>query len=128
MTSASGSFLVASWNEDTYEELDSGRGLTQAIVTLNFSGAIEGDGSVRWLMAYRDDGTASFVGLARIKGAVDGRSGTFVLENTGNFDGMVARGSWSVVEGSGTGELQGITGTGGFEAAQEATYTLEYTL
>jgi len=33
-----------------------------------------------------------------------------------------------VVEGSGTGELQGIIGTGGFEAAREATYSLDYKL
>ena len=128
MTAASGSFQVASWNEDTYEELDGGRKLTHADVTLRLSGGIEGDGAVRWLMAYRADGTASFVGLARVKGTIDGRPGAFVLENTGTFDGMVARGRWSVVDGSGTGALDGLSGTGGFEAAQEATYSLQYQL
>lgn len=122
------SFQVASWDEDTYDELDTGRGLTQAVVSLTFSGTIEGHGSVRWLMAYRADGTASFVGLARITGSLDGRSGSFVLQNTGAFDGMVARGTWSVVEGSGTDALEGLAGAGGFEAGQEATYTLEYRL
>lgn len=128
MTTASGEFQVAAWKEETYEELDTGRGLTQADVSLGFSGAIEGDGAVRWLMAYRADGTASFVGLARITGALDGRSGTFVLQNTGEFDGTAARGQWSVVEGSGTGDLDGLTGAGGFVAGQEATYSLEYQL
>jgi len=128
VSTASGSFQVASWNEDTYDEPDSGGRLTQAVVTLSFSGAIEGAGAVRWLMAYRLDGTASFVGLARITGTLDGRSGSFVLENTGTFDGMVARGVWSVVEGTGTGRLEGLTGTGGFEAGKEATWSLEYQL
>ncbi len=128
MTRASGSFQVASWQEDTYQETGEGKGLTQADVALTFTGEIEGDAAVRWLMAYRPDGTADFVGLARVTGMLRGRPGSFVLTNTGEFDGMVARGSWSVVTGSGTGDLGGLTGTGGFEAAQEATYVLDYEL
>lgn len=129
MTEASGSFEVASWQEDTYEETGEGKGLTQADVTLTFSGEIEGDASVRWLMAYRPDGTADFVGLARVTGMLRGRPGSFVLTNTGAFDGTVARGTWSVVEGSGTADLEGLTGTGGFEAGhQDASYTLDYEL
>ena len=58
----------------------------------------------------------------------DGRAGSFVLQNTGEFDGMVARGPWSVVAGSGTGELEALRGAGGFEAGQEATYNLDYEL
>ncbi len=128
MTTASGSFQVASWQEDTYEELDDSRRLTRATVALTFSGGVEGEAAVKWLMCYRPDGTARFVGLARVQGSVDGRPGTFVLENTGEFDGMVARGPWSVVAGSGTGDLAGLGGTGGFEASKEASYSLDYTL
>ena len=128
MTTASGSFQVASWQEETYEELDDSRKMTRATVELTFSGGVEGDAAVQWLMCYRPDGTAHFVGLARVRGSIDGRPGTFVLENTGEFDGMVARGAWSVVAGSGTGDVAGLAGAGGFEAAQEATYTLEYTV
>ncbi len=128
MTIASGSFTVASWQEDTYEELEGSQGLTEAKVELALSGGVEGEASVRWLMAYRPDGTAHFIGLARVQGSVDGRAGTFVLESTGEFDGTVAKGPWSVVPGSANGELAGLGGTGGFEAGAEATYTLDYTL
>ena len=131
MAIASGSFSVSSWKEDAYDEPDGPEGggkLTRATVELAFSGAIDGVAVVAWLMAYRADGTAHFVGLARVRGSLDGRPGSFVLENTGEFDGMVAKGEWSVVQGSGTGDLQGLTGTGGFEAGQEATYTLKYAL
>ncbi len=128
MATASGSFKVASWKEDAYDDPDGAGKLTRATVELTFSGAVDGSAAVEWLMAYRADGTAHFVGLARLSGSVDGRMGTFVLENTGEFDGMVARGAWSVVQGSGTGELEGLSGTGGFEAGQEATYTLDHAL
>jgi hypothetical protein len=128
MTTASGSFTVASWEEDTYEEGEGGAKLTRATVSLDFSGGIEGNAAVQWLMSYRPDGTARFVGLARVKGMLRGRPGTFVLENTGEFDGMVARGAWSVVPGSATGDLEGLSGTGGFEAGQEASYDLDFAL
>jgi len=128
VTEASGSFQVASWQEDAYAELDAGKGLTQADVALTFSGSLEGDATVRWLMAYRPDGTASFVGLAHVKGVLDGRPGAFVLQNTGEFDGTAARGQWSVIAGSGTGEMEGLAGTGGFVAGRDATYTLDYRL
>ena len=131
MATASGSFSVSSWKEDVYDEPEGPEGggkLTRATVELAFSGAIDGVAAFEWLMAYRADGTAHFVGLALLRGSVDGRAGTFVLENTGEFDGMVAKGEWSVVQGSGTGDLEGLTGAGGFQAGQEATYTLEYEL
>ena len=131
MATASGSFSVSSWKEDAYDEPEGPEGggkLTRATVELDFSGAVDGVAAVEWLMAYRVDGTAHFVGLARVRGSVEGRPGTFVLENTGEFDGMVARGEWSVVRGSGTGDLEGLSGAGGFEAGQEATYTLDYVL
>lgn len=128
MATASGSFKVASWKEDAYDDPDGAGKLTRATVELTFSGTVDGSAAVEWLMAYRAEGTAHFVGLARIRGTVDGRPGSFVLENTGEFDGMVARGTWSVVRDTGTGDLEGLTGTGGFEAGQEATYTLDYEL
>ena len=39
MTTAAGSFQVASWAEERYEELENGGGLARATVALAFSGA-----------------------------------------------------------------------------------------
>jgi hypothetical protein len=125
---ASGQFKVESWDEQTYAEIDGGRKLTRASVTQAFSGDIEGDGAVEWLMCYREDETADFVGLQRVTGQVGGRSGTFVLRTDGIFDGREAKGEWFVVPGSGTEELRGLRGKGGFTAplGPEATITLDY--
>ena len=81
-----------------------------------FSGGLEGEGTVEWLMGYGEDGTAAFVGLERVVGRVDGRSGTFVLQHTGTFDGKLATADVTVVPGSGTGDFAGIKGGGTFEA------------
>jgi Protein of unknown function (DUF3224) len=128
MTKATGTFEVASWQEDEYAALDGGGKLTRASVTQALSGDIEGDASVEWLMCYRPDGTADYTGLTRVSGRLGDRAGDFVLQTAGTFDGGEARGDWTVVPGSGTGELAGLHGRGGFSAPKgtQGTTTLEY--
>jgi Protein of unknown function (DUF3224) len=125
---ASGTFKVEQWEEDSYAETGDGGKLTRANVRQSFSGDIEGDGAVQWLMAYRGDETARFVGLQHVSGRLGGRSGDFLLETFGTFDGKKAEGEWHVVSGSGTGELRGLRGSGGFSAPHgpEASVTLDY--
>ena len=123
-----GIFKIEGWDESAYSEEEDGRKLTQASVKQSFSGDIEGEGSVEWLMCYRPDQTAEFVGLQRIDGRLGGRSGSFVLLQTdGSFDGTEAKGQLSVVPGSGTGELSGLRGQGRFSAprASDASMTLD---
>jgi Protein of unknown function (DUF3224) len=124
-----GTFKIASWDEKPYEEGDE-RKLTRAHVAVDLSGDLEGEGSAEWLMCYRPDQTATFVGLQRLSGRTEGRSGSFVVESRGTFDGEQAKGSWRVVEGSGTDDLKGISGDGGFRAphGSEATFELDYDL
>lgn len=122
-------FKISAWDEKPYEELESGGKLTRASVKQSFSGDIEGEGAVEWLMCYRPDETADFIGLQRVAGRVGERSGSFVLMQTdGTFDGTEAKGGLSVVPGSGTGELRGLRGEGEFRAplASEAAVTLNY--
>lgn len=63
-------------------------------------------------MLYRDDRSASLVGLERVVGRIGDRTGTFVLQRTGTFEDGTARESYSVIPGSATGELVGLQGEG----------------
>jgi len=123
-----GSFENTSWDEDTLEELDGGAKLTRASVTQDFTGDIEGDGAVQWLMAYRADGTAHFVGLQRVRATIAARTGTFVLETIGEFDGKIASWTATVVPGSGSRELGDLSGEGSFEAPMGSTAKFEMKL
>ncbi len=127
MTKATGSFEVTSMTEDPYEELEGGIKLTHASGAQRFTGDIEGDGAVHWLMLYRPDKTATFVGLQRLTGTVAGRRGSLVLAAEGAHEGGSSRIRWTVVSGSGTGELAGITGTGSMTAPGGANGTYELT-
>jgi uncharacterized protein DUF3224 len=130
MSDAAGTFQIISGSEDPYQETEHGVKLTRASGTQRFAGAIEGDGSVEWLMCYLPDASATFVGLQRIEGSVDGHAGSFVMHAIGVHDGTQSKASWSVIPDSGTGELAGIRGEGSFHApgGPEATYNLEYRL
>jgi hypothetical protein len=129
LNEATGDFKVTDMHEETYADRPSGK-LTRAGGTQDISGDIEGAGRVEWLMCYHEDGTADFVGMQEIDGTIDGRKGGFVLTSVGRFDGERSEGSWTVVDGSGTGDLTGIVGKGGFTAGPgpQASYRLSYEL
>jgi Protein of unknown function (DUF3224) len=124
-THAKAKFEVQSWEENTYVELEGEAKLTRASVGQGFTGDLEGEGSVEWLMCYREDKTAEFVGLQRFVGTLGSRTGSFVMTTQGSFDGSEAKGSLAVVAGSGTEELSAITGTGAFAAPLGSTASVE---
>ena len=128
MSTATGSFEVLSWDENAYEDRGAAGKLSHAAVTQRFDGDVSGDGTARWLMAYRADGTARFVGFQRVEGRVVDRRGSFVLETNGAFDGQTATWNAAVVPGSATEELEGLSGSGSFAAplGSRATFELEY--
>ena len=130
MTKAGGSFEVAGGTEDPYDELVGGIKLTHASGTQAFSGDVTGEGAVHWLMLYRADKTAHFVGLQRITGSVGGRTGSFVASAEGDHDGTGSTISFSIIPGSGTDQLSGIRGDGSLVAkgGPKGTYELDYTL
>ena len=124
---AKATFEVASWDEQPFGEVDGGPGLTRVTVTKSFHGDIEGEGALEYLMVYRDDGSASFVGLERVIGRLGDRSGSFVLQHTGTFEGGTAKATCAVVLGSGTGDLNGLRGEASFAAqGRKAPITLDY--
>lgn len=127
-THAMATFKVETWNETPYEEIEGGAKLARASVTKSFHGDIEGEGTLEYLMFYRNDGSASIVGLERVVGRIGDRAGSFVLQHSGTFEGGTARGTWFVVPSSGTGDLRGLRGEGGFASAhaQEYSITLDY--
>jgi len=131
---ATGTYSIKSWDEKTWDGKPwnevSGSKVTHAIVTQTFTGGIEGECTSQSLMSYSGDTYASFVGLYQITGSIDGRSGSFVLQSSGTYSDSTARTTWFVVPGSGTGELAGLSGQGGYAAGHEdypkVAYTLEY--
>ncbi len=119
---ANARFTITSWDEKPYSEGQDLPKLTRASVVKAFTGDVEGEGRVEYLMMYRGDGTATFVGLERITGRIGAKTGSFVLERTGVFEGGQAKESYSVVPGSATGDLRGLVGDGASALGHETDY------
>ena len=125
MTQVTGTFKVLGWEERSYDADDLPQ-LTHAAVSQELQGGIEGEASIQYLLASHEDRTASFIGLARVVGRIGEREGTFVMQDVGTFRNGVAKGKWTILSGTSTGDLEGISGEGFFDTSHEnATYTLE---
>ena len=118
-------FEIKGWDEQPFDEAVGVAKLTKATVAKEYAGDVEGTSATEWLMAYHPDKSAEFVGLERIKGTIDGRRGSLVLQHVGTFEDGAAKATLTVI--SGTDELKGATGTGEFVAdpAGRITLTIE---
>jgi hypothetical protein len=127
---ANARFAIETWDEAPYSEGQNQPKLSRASVTKTYTGDIEGEGQVEYLMMYRSDGSATFVGLERVVGRIGGKTGAFVLQRTGLFEGGQAKESYSVIPGSATGDLQGLLGDGNSAVGHgmEHPFTLTYEL
>jgi Protein of unknown function (DUF3224) len=74
-------------------------------------------------------GSAGYVAIERVTGTLGGRSGSFVFQHSGTMDAGDQRLSISVVPGSGTAELSGLSGRFTLRIADgRHFYEFEYTL
>jgi hypothetical protein len=118
-THATAVITVHKYEPVPYDSPDPSAGgpvLTRIHVQESFAGDIHGEGAVEFLQAARADGSASFVGIERVTGTVGGREGTFLLQDAGTVQDNIVSGDWFVIPGSGTGQLAGLRGEGGFRA------------
>ena len=102
--------------------------LVEVRLTETFTGDIEGESPVRALQVLRADHSASLVSVQRFSGKLGGRRGTFVLQGQEIVENGKIKATWFVVPGSGTGELSGVRGEGGFdgEFGKGSDGTLDY--
>ena len=93
-----------------------------------FTGDIDGESPVRALQARRSEHSASLVSMQRFRGKLGGREGTFVLQGSETVENGKISATWFVVPGSGTGDLSGLRGEGGFtgDFGKGSDATLDY--
>jgi hypothetical protein len=102
--------------------------LTEIRLNETFTGDIDGESPVRALQVPRDDHSASLVSVQRFRGKLGGRQGTFVLQGQEIVEKGKIKAIWFVVPGSGTDDLSGLRGEGGFEGdfGKGSDGTLDY--
>ncbi len=128
-THATATATVKAWDETPYDEVAGSPKTVRASIKYTYDGDVVGESASEALMVYVGD-QAEYVGFERVTATIAGRTGTFVTSAVGSFKDGVAASSWDVVAGSASGELEGLTGSGHFEApsGNQATVTLDYDL
>lgn len=126
-TRAVAKVTVESAEATPYDETTS-PALLELRLSKTFTGDIDGESPVRALEVRRDDRSASLVSTQRFHGKLNGREGSFVLQGREIVENGRITATWFVVPGSGTGELAGLRGEGGFEGqfGKGSEATLDY--
>ena len=120
-TKITAKFQVTDWKEHEFDRHAGAGKLSKATVKKSYSGEIDGDSVTEWLMAYGDDGSATFVGLERINATIAGRQGMLVVQHVGTFADGAAKAKLTVVPESSSGELAEVSGRGDFVADPAGT-------
>jgi hypothetical protein len=113
-----GTATFTSWQEDPSYDGDAPLPrLAHARVAFAWEGDITGSSACEYAMRYGAGGDGDAVGYELITASLDGRAATVVLRHECRFAADAVETTWSIVEGTGTGALEGAGGTGGFRAA-----------
>ncbi|MBV9181750.1 MAG: DUF3224 domain-containing protein [Acidobacteria bacterium] len=113
-TRAEAKITVQSSQAKPYDET-AGPTLIEIQLQETFSGDMEGESPVRAFEVLHPDRSARLISMQRFRGKLGGRQGTFVLQGSEIVEHGRIKATWSVVPGSGTGDLSGLCGEGGFE-------------
>jgi hypothetical protein len=124
-----GSFEVTMSAEPPYDTVD-GVALARASFDKKFSGPLDATSKVHMLAARtKIEGSAAYVAIERVSGALEGRRGTFVLQHTGVMNRGAQSLTVTVVPDSGTGELEGLSGRMSIQIVEgKHLYELDYAL
>ena len=115
--------------EPPYEE-EGGVTLSRVSFEKVFSGGFVGTSRVNMLAARTSvEGSAGYVALERLRGVLEGRSGSFVVMHFGVMERGEKSLTLAIVADSGTEELRGIAGRMTIEVREgKHEYGVEYTL
>ena len=112
MQTAKAQFALKTWDEKPYLELEDGAKMTKSTITYTYSGDVEGESQLEYLMYYNPDQSGTVVGLQRVTGSFAGKKGSFAIKHAGTFDKTGVKETLEIVPGSGTDDLVGLRGTG----------------
>jgi hypothetical protein len=107
-----------------------GISLARMSIDKRYHGDLEAAGKGEMLTAMTPvKGSAGYVAVERVFGALQGRKGSFVIQHSGTMTRGAPSLAISVVPDSGTGELAGIAGRMAIVIADgKHSYDFEYTL
>lgn len=125
---ATGHFQITSWDETPYFDQGDGAKLTQAIISQEYQGDLQGLSDIQYLMSHQVDGSATFVGFERFIGRLGEKEGEFILQHQGVFAAGVASSEFELVELSPRGGFIHHSAKGSYVSTEngQANYQIEF--
>ncbi|MBT8062845.1 MAG: DUF3224 domain-containing protein [Gammaproteobacteria bacterium] len=108
---------------------DAGHPAGRMLINKTYSGGVVGSGTGQMISKRIPDGPAVYFAIEEFTGSVEGKSGAFTLLHRGYMDADTRSLDITILVGSGSGELDGISGS--MHITQEAgghQYVLDYDL
>jgi hypothetical protein len=110
---------VTKWDESNPSGFNEEIPITKVSTCFEIIGNTEGKFTVEYIMVSTEydksdkhNSKAEYLGLMEFNGILDGKKGTFVIEDHGIYENSTPKSSLKIKENTGTGELKGINGTG----------------
>ncbi|HZE38997.1 MAG TPA: DUF3224 domain-containing protein [Stackebrandtia sp.] len=99
-----------------------------AVMTKHFDGDAAGRATTVFTAAFdQSSGVGTYVAMESFEGTLNGRRGTFNFAHSATTTGTDRTGEYfTIVPGSGTGELTGISGTGGLTVDDDGTHRIRF--
>ena len=131
MVTTEGTFTVSGFTAvpvDVPDPVETALGVGVASMEKRFSGAVEGRSTTLFTSAFDPErGIGTYVALESFEGSLDGRPGTFNFAHVASTSGTDRSGEFfTIVPGSGTGELAGITGGGALVVDADGTHRMRF--
>jgi hypothetical protein len=104
--SASGTVSVELTPQD-----DDGFSAGRMLIKKSYAGGLIAGGTGQMISKRTESGAAVYYAIEEVSGSLDGRKGSFTLVHKGYMDGESQALEITILRGSGTGELQSISGS-----------------
>ncbi|MDQ8043711.1 MAG: DUF3224 domain-containing protein [Solirubrobacteraceae bacterium] len=110
----------------TPQHVETGRPVGLAIITKQFDGQITGSSVTLFTAAFDAAvGAGTYVAMESFEGTVNGLTGTLNFAHSATTTGDDRQAEFfTIVPGSGTGELEGITGAGGLRVTADGVHEI----
>ena len=124
---AAGAFDVKVTPQKPDTQIARAANLGRLTIDKRFHGDLEGISKGEMLATQTDTpGSAGYVAMERVTGTLKGRTGSFVLQHSATMTRGATKASIAVVPDSGTGELQGLSGTMTITVAGDGSHSYEF--
>jgi hypothetical protein len=107
-------------------DVQTGRPVGLAVLTKEFDGQIAGSSVTLFTAAFdQTTGAGTYVAMESFEGSVNGLTGTLNFAHSATTSGADRTAEFfTIVPGSGTGELEGITGGGGLRVTADGAHEI----